>query len=323
VARAYLRNSRRISLGNKVVLITGGSRGLGLVLAREFAARGARVAICARNSHELERVRKEFADAGTEVFAETCDVGVRQEIGTVINHVRERWGEIDILVNNAGTIMVGPVENQDLEAFEEAMQTNFWGAYYATSAVLGAMKKRRAGRIVNITSIGGKVAFPHLLPYAASKFALVGFSQGLRAELLKDKVYVTTVCPGLMRTGSPRNADFAGQHEKEYAWFTISDSLPVASIDSKAAARQILNACVHGEAEVHLGIAAKVGAIVQGVTPGWSSEILGVVNEFMLPRAAPAKRRVERQKGSQSESELTAGVLTTLTREAEKANNQV
>lgn len=173
-AHIVLRESRRVSLRNKVTLITGGSRGLGLVFAREFAARGAQVAICARRDRELERGREEFEDAGWPLLALTCDVGVRGEVGRMITVVREQIGDIDILVNNAGTILVGPAENQETEAFEEAMQTNFWGPVFAIREVVPQMKERRFGRIVNIASIGGKVAFPHLLPYSASKFALVG-----------------------------------------------------------------------------------------------------------------------------------------------------
>src|SRR6185503_4123757 len=121
-------------------------------------------------------------------------------------------------------------------------------------AVLPEMRARREGRIVNITSIGGKISVPHLLPYSASKFALVGLSEGLRAELAKDGIVVTTICPGLMRTGSPRNATFKGQHRAEYAWFSIGDSLPVTAMSADRAARQILTACKRGEAEVVLSV---------------------------------------------------------------------
>ena len=319
-AHLLLRESRRVSLRGKVTLITGGSRGLGLVLAREFAARGARVAICARSERELKRVREEFADSGWPLLAVTCDVGVRSEVGRMVEVVREKIGDIDILVNNAGTILVGPAENQETEAFEDAMQTNFWGPFYAIREVVPQMQRRRFGRIVNIASIGGKVAFPHLLPYSTSKFALVGYSEGLRAELTKYNVLVTTVCPGLMRTGSPRNADFTGQPEKEYAWFAISDSLPLASIGAQSAARKIIDACVHGEAEIHLGVTAKLGALFQGCAPGATAEMLSVIDRFM-PEALPGRART--QKGAYSESGATENVSTLLTREAEIANNQL
>src|SRR5918912_3423887 len=127
-----------------------------------------------------------------------------------------------------------------LEDFEQAMAVHFWGPLYATLAVLPQMRARRDGRIVNISSIGGKVSVPHLVPYSASKFALAGLSDGLRAELSKENVIVTTVCPGLMRTGSPRNATFKGKHRDEYAWFSISDALPLTSMSAERAARQII-----------------------------------------------------------------------------------
>jgi NAD(P)-dependent dehydrogenase (short-subunit alcohol dehydrogenase family) len=318
--KAYLRSARRIRLRGRVVLITGGSRGLGLVLAREFAQAGAKVAICARKDRDLDRVRAEFADSGWPLVAIACDVGVRAEIEGAIEKVAEQFGDVEILVNNAGTILVGPAENQGPESFEDAMQTHFWGPYYATNAVVGAMKAKKFGRIVNIASIGGKIAFPHLLPYSTSKFALVGYSEGLRAELTKYSIFVTTVCPGLMRTGSPRNALFTGQAEKEYAWFAISDSLPVASISARSAARKILDACVHADAEIHLGIAAKIGAVVQCCAPGATAELMALIDRFM-PDALPGS--AETKKGSESESEATESPVTLLTHEAEIANNQL
>jgi short-subunit dehydrogenase len=104
------------------------------------------------------------------------------------------------------------------------MAIHFWAPFYAMQAVLPQMRERGAGRIVNISSIGGKVAVPHLAPYCASKFALVGLSKAMRIELAKDNIFVTTVCPGLMRTGSHVNAVFKGQNEKEFAWFSIGNA---------------------------------------------------------------------------------------------------
>jgi NAD(P)-dependent dehydrogenase (short-subunit alcohol dehydrogenase family) len=281
---------------------------------------GHRFAICARNDQDLDRVRDEFADNGSPILAIACDVGVRAEIECAIEKVSEEFGDVEILVNNAGTILVGPAENQGPESFQDAMQTHFWGPYFATNAVVGAMKAKQFGRIVNIASIGGKIAFPHLLPYSTSKFALVGYSEGLRAELSKHNIFVTTVCPGLMRTGSPRNALFMGQSEKEYAWFAISDSLPVASISVRRAARRILDACVHGDAEIHLGITAKIGAVVQGCAPGATAGLMALIDRFM-PDALPGSP--ETKKGFENESEATENPVTLLTREAEIANNQL
>jgi short-subunit dehydrogenase len=112
---------------------------------------------------------------------------------------------------------------------------------------------------------------------------LTGFSEGLRSELLKDNIYVTTVCPGLMRTGSPRNAFFKGNNEAEYAWFSISDALPVISTSAKRAARRIANACLRGEAEVVLSLPAKIAVKLLGLLPGVTTDLLGLMNVLLPP----------------------------------------
>jgi NAD(P)-dependent dehydrogenase (short-subunit alcohol dehydrogenase family) len=160
---------------------------------------------------ELQRARDDIERFGAEVLTIPCDITNKQSVDDMIATVTSRFGGVDVLVNNAGVIQVGPIEVMTTEDFELAMKAHFWGPLYTTMAVLPSMRQKRSGRIVNISSIGGKVSVPHLVPYSASKFALVGFSKGLRAELMKDGIKVTTVCPGLMRTGSPRNADFQRQ----------------------------------------------------------------------------------------------------------------
>jgi short-subunit dehydrogenase len=322
LAKQSARRARALNLTDKVVLITGASRGLGLVLAREFAKHGARIAICARDQSELEHVVDEFAWMGENFLAVTCDVTVRENVETMAMQVETLLGPVDVLVNNAGTIIVGPIENQSIDTFEDAMNTNFWGPLYATFAVMAAMKQRKQGRIVNIASLGGKIAVPHLLPYSASKFALVGLSEGLRMELAKDNIRVTTVCPGLMRTGSPRNADFTGQNEKEYSWFTVSDSMPGVSISAEAAAKKIVDAAIHGDPELMLGATAKFAAAMQSLMPEMINEILGFTNVLLMPQ--PDRSSGARKfKGSQSETAVTQSALAGLTRMAESANNQL
>ncbi|HET9529177.1 MAG TPA: SDR family NAD(P)-dependent oxidoreductase, partial [Blastocatellia bacterium] len=260
-ARALKRRGSLYDMRGRVVLITGGSRGLGLVMARELAREGARLAICARDEQELIRAHDDLTSRGAEVIAVPCDVTDRAQVEAMTESVEDRFGRIDVLINNAGVIEVGPMDVMTLGDYEEAMSTHFWGPLYTTLAALPGMRRRGEGRIVNISSIGGKISVPHLLPYSASKFALTGFSEGLRAELAGDGIVVTTVCPGLMRTGSPYNATFKGQHRREFAWFLISDSLPIISTSAESAARQIIDACKRGDAEVVLTVPARLAAL--------------------------------------------------------------
>ena len=319
VAAAVLFRSRRsYDFRGKSVLITGGSRGLGLVLARELAREGARLALLARDEADLRRAEEELRSAA-EVFVLPCDVTDREQVESAVAAARTRLGEIHVLINNAGLISVGPLENQTVEDFEEALAVHFWGPLYTTLAVLPEMRARRDGRIVNIASIGGKVSVPHLLPYCASKFALVGLSEGLHAELARDNIRVTTVCPGLMRTGSPRNAQFKGRHGAEYTWFTLADSLPGISISSERAARQIISACRRGDAELVISLPAAAATLFHGIAPGSTAEILGLANQI-LPAAGSSSAAVS---GKVAETPVTRSWLTGLTQKAAAANNQM
>jgi short-subunit dehydrogenase len=318
-AYALTRRRREYSFTGRTVVITGGSRGLGLVLAREFAAEGARLVLAARDPEDLERAAEELRTRGTGVHTVSADVTEADQAEGVIREAEAQFGTVDVLVNNAGIISVGPMEVMTLKDYADALRLHFWAPLYTTLAALPGMRRRKHGRIVNIASIGGKIAVPHLLPYCASKFALVGLSEGLRADLAKDGVAVTTVCPGLMRTGSPVNANFKGQHRAEYAWFTLADSLPGASISADSAARSIVAACRRGDAEIVLSLPAQVAVLFHGVFPGLTADVLGMVNR-LLPE--PGGIGTDIAKGHESESPVTRSWLTSLTRQAVEANNQ-
>ncbi len=318
--KALLGQKRKISFHDKTVLITGGSRGLGLEMARLLTQEGARIAICARDQDELDRATSELQQYGVDVFAQTCDITDKTQAERFVEDVRQAIGPVDVLINNAGIISVTPYEHATEDDFREAMDTHFWATFHMVNAVLPQMWLQKSGRIVNIASFGGKVAVPHLLPYSTSKFALVGYSEGLRAELLKDGIYVTTICPGLIRTGSPRNAIFKGQNEKEYAVFKIGDSLPFLTINSEECARQIIDACRYGEAERIITLMAKVGAAIEGVAPSLIGETMAIVNS-LLP--APGGIGKQGAKGKDSETPLSQSILTTLTDEAAEQNNEI
>jgi len=319
-AQAVVRRSRWFDFAGKVAIVTGGSRGLGLVLARQLVARGAKVTICARTQADLDTAAAELRERGGDVLAIRCDVRNRDEVQTLVDRTLESFGQIDLLFNVAGIIEAGPLDAMTLDDFHRSMDTHCWGPLHTVLAVLPHLRERGWGRIVNVASLGGKRAVPHMAPYCTSKFALVGLSNALRTELAKDDILVTTVCPGLMRTGSPRNATFKGQHRAEYAWFSIGDSLPIVSIDAQRAAAQILRACQFGDAEIIVANSSNLTAVVPAFLPGLTTDILSLVNT-LLPGMGGIGQRSAR--GYESESAWSPPLLTSLSDRAAEQNNEL
>jgi short-subunit dehydrogenase len=307
-------------LNGKTVLITGGSRGLGLVMARQLIQAGARLAICARDTSELERACTELEQGGGEVLAIPCDVTDQTQVEQMVQQVRDRFGQIDVLINNAGTDLVGPMDVLMMEDYDDLMKLHFWAPLYTTYAVLPEMRQQQAGRIVNISSIGGKVIFPHMLAYCASKFALTGLSEGMRAELAKEGIAVTTVCPGFIRTGVLPHVIFKGQHRKEYTWFSIADSLPLISTSAEHVARQVIAGFRRGDAEVIVPLSAWFSARLYALFPGLSATVLGWVNR-LLP--ATGGIGTDRAFGKDSHSSLSPSLLTSLSDKAARENNEI
>ena len=310
----------RYDFAGKVAVITGGSRGLGLVLARELAGKGARLVICARDAAELERARAELAGRGADVLAVSCDVSDPPQAADLIAQAIARFGGIDVLVNNAGIIQVGPLQSMGLHDFREAMEINYFGMVQTTLAALPHLP--RGSRIVNICSIGGAVAVPHLLPYVGSKFAAVGFSEGLGIEAARDGIRVTTVLPFVMRTGSHWNAVFKGRREEEVAWFAISASLPVSSVAAGAAARRILRACARGESYVSVGLLAKALRLAHALAPGLVNRAAAVVNA-LLPAPGGAGPDELAEPGWLHRPAAARGPLTRMGDEAARDNREV
>ena len=273
---------RTCSFAGKVVLITGGSRGLGLVLARQLCAEGARVALLARDPDELASAKEELRRRGGEAFTVSCDLLDQARTEAAVHQVADHFGGLDVVINNAGIIEVGPLDHMKREDFERAMRLHFWAPFDLIMQAIPYFRRRGEGRIVNIASIGGKMAVPHLAPYCASKFALVGLSDAFRAELARDHIHVTTVTPGMMRTGSEVNARFKGNHRAEFTWFSISATLPFASIQAERAAAEIIEACRRGLPSLTIPLAARLPILGNALFPNISGNVMKAIN-FFLP----------------------------------------
>jgi NAD(P)-dependent dehydrogenase (short-subunit alcohol dehydrogenase family) len=293
LAGAAVMKARRTQddLRGEVAVVAGGSRGLGLLLARELARQGCPLVICARDAAELDRAAAQLREEGADVTVVACDVTDEATPSRLVQTALERHGRLDILLSVAGIIQVGPVEETTPEHFETALDIMALAPARLALAALPVMREQGHGRIVTVTSIGGKLSVPHLLPYSTAKFAAVGFSEGLRAELGRGPVTVTTVVPGLMRTGSHLQARFTGQADKEFTWFSLGASLPLVSMDAERAAGQIIGAVRERRAEIILTPAGQLVSRVTGLVPGLTSEAMHLVQQLMLPApggAAPA-----------------------------------
>jgi dehydrogenase/reductase SDR family protein 7B len=184
---------------DKVVVITGGSSGIGKALAQAFGKNGSKVFITGRNKVELDKTVYELAGQGIAVAAFRADVSVEDDNKAMAEEAIRKFGRIDILINNAGISMRSMFEEVNMEVIKKVMDINFYGVLYATKYCLPEIRKNK-GSIVGISSIAGFRGLPGRTGYSASKFALNGFLEVLRTELLKSGVHVLTACPGFTST---------------------------------------------------------------------------------------------------------------------------
>ena len=322
VSREAVLRRRDRSIAGQRVLITGGSRGLGLALARQLLDEGCRVAICARDTGELEAARKELAQrAGPDaVLAIECDVTDRVDVDRMVAEVTASFGGIDILINNAGLVVVSPAQLTTEEDIQRALDLMLWHLVHTAFAVVPQMRERGEGQIVNVTSFGGKLAVPHLLAYSTAKFAAVGFSSGLATELRKHGVHVTTVCPSEIQTGSHTKVLFKGRRDEEYRWFALGAAAPWTQTADRAAAR-IIQGIRRREVDVTFPWTVRLAVAANGISPSWTTAALRLADKA-LPSPEGGDTGIE--TGAQVEARKSSRIwdaATTQARDAAERHN--
>jgi NAD(P)-dependent dehydrogenase (short-subunit alcohol dehydrogenase family) len=299
------RRARRIDLGGRVVVITGGGRGLGYAIAQELVRRGSRIAICGRDAAEIERAAAALREAGGDVYGAACDAADAQAVEHFVGEVMKCFGRIDVLVNNAGQCFVGPAAALRDADVESAMRNIFWVQVRPTLAVLPHMRQRRFGRIVNVASIGGKLPLPHQAAYAPSKFAVVGGSESIATELARDGIHVSTVAPPPLRDGAALFAHFQGRREQEFRWFTLALRSPIA-IEATRAALAVADAAERGDIERTVAWQSWLPSRAYGLAPGAMTRALGLFAR-LLPAPATedgSERRLGHEVVRDGESDL-------------------
>ncbi|HEY7912125.1 MAG TPA: SDR family oxidoreductase [Blastocatellia bacterium] len=182
-------------------VITGATSGIGRATAIEFARAGARVVVAGRRKERLKELAGEIEAKGGEALAVPTDVAVQAQVERLVEKAIERFGRIDTLVNNAGVGLAARFSDTTLEDFRRVMDVNFWGAVYACKVAVPHMRAQSGGGvIINVSSILGKRGIPFETAYCASKFALAGFSEALRAEVMSDAIDVSAIYPGAVET---------------------------------------------------------------------------------------------------------------------------
>lgn len=193
---------------NKVVIITGASSGIGKALAFEFGNQGAKIVITGRNEANLLHAAEELRHAQIEVSSIVCDSSSEEQTKAMIQQTIQTYGQIDLLINNAGISMRSMFETVNLNVLKQVMDINFWGTVYACHAALPYLKQTKGG-IIGISSIAGYRGLPVRTGYSASKFAMNGFLEALRTELLDTGIHVLTACPGFTASNI-RSASLVG-----------------------------------------------------------------------------------------------------------------
>lgn len=321
-ALAFSKNKTITSFAGKTVIITGGSRGLGLALAKKLVVAEANVCLIARTEKDLDLAEQILANEHplASVLTCICDITDPSQFRDAVQKTIERWGTVDILINNAGAILVGPFDSMTPDDFLAQMKVHLFANINATKEILKQFRKTGEGHIINICSMGGKVAAPHMLPYDTSKFALAGFSQGLTAELAAENISVLTVYPALMRTGSPIQAVFKGDSKKEFSWFASADVFPGLSSNANDIADQILEAAKQRRSELIPSLIGKSRMAASVLFPELMLWGMGLLNKIL-----PKNSRNHYATGAQSRNEnsyLIPG-LKSRSEKAEADLNQV
>jgi len=259
------------SFQNNVVVITGGSTGIGRATAIEFAKKNANIVLVSRNKEKLEKLEKELQKFNVSVLVCICDVSDKYQVLEMTNTVLEKYGSIDILINNAGFAIYGSVSELTIEEIQSQMETNYFGMIYCIKNFLPSMLEKKSGHIVNVASVAASFGLPGIASYCASKFAMLGFSEGLKHELSKSGVGITVVSPIMVRTNFFDHPSF--QHMPKYSSISLSD---------KTVAKAILRAANSPRLEIIIPSVVRCAIWIKNTFPYLINPILSMAFKKQL-----------------------------------------
>jgi len=251
---------------DKIVVITGGSDGIGKALVAQFLALGAKVATCGRNENKLSLLATEFPSSN--LFTAQVDVSKQDQSEAFIKQVVDKWGRIDVLINNAGISMRALVSEVSVQTLQNVMDINFWGTVYCTKAALASIQQNK-GVIVGVSSIAGYRGLPGRSGYSASKFALNGWLEALKTELYASGTHVMWVCPGFT-TSNIRNAAL-DKNAKAQGESPMDEG---AMMSSEQCATHIIHAIEKRKRSLVLTFTGKRTVFMNKYFPAWADKLV-------------------------------------------------
>lgn len=287
-------------------LIAGGSRGLGLLIARELVADGHTVHLCARDAEELSRAEADLRARGGVVTTTVVDVRDAEQVTRWVDESCEGDTAPDVAIHVAGIIQVGPWEAVTPQMVDDCVDIMTKGPAYLALAVTPRMRKAGRGRIGIVASIGGHLSVPHLVPYCTAKFGALGLARGLHAELSGSGITCTAICPPPMRTGSHLHAQYSGRPTAEYSWFAPGASMPGFALDGSKAARRIVTAVLAGRPSTGLSPLTWLVQKAVGLAPDTTVRFLGLASRLLPDGSASPQAGLDAKVGARR----VVGLLT-------------
>ena len=249
---------------NKIVLITGASSGIGKQTAIEFAKLGSNIILVARRKDKLQQVENELKKFNVTTLICSCDVSKKEQVEIMSKTVLEKFNSVDILVNNAGFAIYGSIFDLSIDDIKSQMETNYFGMIYCTKNFLPSMIKKKSAHIVNVASVAASFGLPGIASYCASKFAMLGFSEGLKHELKDTGVGITVVSPIMVKTNF-----------FEHPSFEKMPKYSPTSLNSKTVAKAIVKAANSSRLEIITPSIIRIAVWLKQTFPYFINPILG------------------------------------------------
>jgi len=262
---AFKRKKRQFTYQGKVVLVTGGARGLGYIMARQLVEEGAKVIICARDADQLDKAYVLLRNHGEVTYPYVCDITEKENIVQLAYFIKKRFGRLDVLINNTGTITINPIEQLPLNNYKKFIESHLWGPMQLVRVLIPLLSKSREAKIVNIFSVGGKISLAKSQPYDVNEIVHAVFYDNISRVITGKNIKLTAIYPEFKDQDLPVNLKLKGHSEQELAWSKFNESRPLISLYAENVGKQILKTAQIGKKTLTLPFPRELARIVNNI----------------------------------------------------------